>query len=477
MFTKSPLRIGDIIISINSVSLYDNPNVDDAYSALRKAGKRITLVAKKGEESLNSFLLHGIRRPVLPQNKIIHARRESINTTLTTQTSGTMGTTVSGESTQDLINDGAQSNDSTRTDNRNGSKSGRRGLIYNTLSGDSSIGLESVAMEKDLSCHEAFENPSKFISSPSSSRVTIIKNTHEEDIGIEVVEVTIGSGMLLAVSKITPRSPASSTDLKVGDVILAVNGNSFMNNPDARKAAFLVREAQREVYIEFKKFSSFPPAVLLDMQKSKSERTRVLKTELGANDVNESNSCGHNSNSRKLLPTLKEFEQNQKFALMNNSFNTQREEHECESSTKSLKLQEEGKVSKQKGFKKRQKVLVTVTKEHQKQKIGIDFAVLNNKLVLTEVSSTGLLRNAPLVFGDTILSINGVSFQLDPNLKEAFSVIKSAGRKVTLEILKTEHSFHKRNVRVSTKSCIPAPLFCNRRRKIEHVDLAIKLVK
>jgi len=111
--------------------------------------------------------------------------------------------------------------------------------------------------------------------------------------------------------------------------------------------------------------------------------------------------------------------------------------------------------------------LITVTKEYKGQKIGIDFAMLNNKLVVTEVSPKGLLRNAPLVFGDTILSINGVSFRQDPDAKEAYSLIKKAPEKVTIEILKTEYAHDRGNSGASTKSCIPTTLFC-RRKKSDH---------
>lgn len=307
MFANTPLLIGDIIISINGINLHDNADVVDAYSALGKPGKQITLVAKKGEESLNEFLLDGSRQPLLPKDK----RRGSINTSLTSQTSGTMGTSVSGESTRDLIRDCTKSYDSSLTESRN-------------------------------------------------------------------------------------------------------SGQSNCTNSRTKEA-------------------------------------------------NDAKSRGPISNSGKMVHMLEEVEENQESASMNSFADSQRGKYECKSPATGLKLQEEGKDSKQKGKKKRQKVLITVTKKSKGQKIGIDFAILNNKLVVSEVSPTGLLRNAPLVFGDTILSINGVSFQLDPIAKEAFSLVKNAREKVTLEILKTQYAPDKRNDGVSTKSCISAPLFCHRR--------------
>ena len=302
IFANTPLLIGDIIISINGINLHDNADVVDAYSALGKPGKQITLVAKKGEASLNEFLLDGRSQPFLPKDK----RQGSINTSLTSLTSGTMGTSVSGESSRDMIRDCTKSYDSALTGSRNSSQSNRT-------------------------------------------------NSRTDD-------------------------------------------------------------------FEF------------------DEEIEASKTNSEANDTN---SRGPISNSGKMLHMLEEVKENQ----------------ESESPATSLRLQEEMKDSKQKGKKKRQKVLITVTKRNKGQKIGIEFTLLNNKLVVSEVSPTGLLRNAPLVFGDTILSINGVSFKIDPIAKEAFSLIKNAREKVTLEILKTEY---KRDVGVSNKSCM-SPLFWSRR--------------
>merc|ERR1712008_91151 len=55
LFAKTPLQIGDTILSINSICLQKNTDVVDAYAAL-KSGNRVTIVAKKGEKSLNEFL-------------------------------------------------------------------------------------------------------------------------------------------------------------------------------------------------------------------------------------------------------------------------------------------------------------------------------------------------------------------------------------------------------------------------------------
>jgi len=113
-----------------------------------------------------------------------------------------------------------------------------------------------------------------------------------------------------------------------------------------------------------------------------------------------------------------------------------------------------------------------VTKEYQGQKVGIGVERLNNKLVVTEVSPRGLLRNAPLVHGDTVLSINEVSFRNNPSAKEAFLVVNDAPEKVTFEILKTEHFDHVISNGVSRKSCVSVPFFCSRQRKVDHAHIS-----
>ena len=429
VFKRTSLRIGDIIISINSVSFFDHPDIFDAYSALGKPGKRITLVAKRGEKSLNDFLLDRKGQADLPQTK--SPGRKSISTALTAQTSGAMAS-VSEESAQYLKNDGTRSHNSTLSGNRSNAESTKHGETR-TLSGKDNESLESADAKKGNEINlDEMSNP--------SCHITITKNTHDDPIGLDVAKVATGWGMLLAISKIVPGSKASLTELKVGDVILTVNGTSFRNNPDLLSVISLVREAQRQVCIEFQKLSSFSQAIQLDLQKS--------------------------------LSMLEMAEQSQKSTSMNRSVENQGGEQEYKMTSNSLLLHDEGGESKQKGSTKRQKVLVTVTKDHPGQKIGLDFALLDDKLVVTDVSPKGLLRNAPLVYGDTILSINGVSFQQEPIPKEAYDLIKQARKKVTIEILKVQYAHNNAisgaNNGVSTKSCIPATLICGRRKKIDH---------
>ena len=330
-FAKTALRVGDVIITINGTNLCHNNDVVDAYSALRRPGERTTIVAKKGEGSLDCFLQADGRQQHLSNEKNVYGGRGSINTALTSQTSGT---NLSREPTRYLKN--VKSYDTSRDRMRITSK-------------------------------EQKEQPSVYFES------------------------------------LTKRDVNRNNIIDVGDE-------------------------------ESKKFDA-------------SDDTSTLESD----------------------------KDNRKTTEINSSSSSKREEHDYDSLASCLKIPVEGKDARKKSSTKRQKVLVTVTKEYQKQNIGIEFALLNNKLVVNEINPRGLLRNAPLVFGDTILSINGISFQDDPILKEAFDLVKNAPRKVTLEILKTKIIYRKEDSGVGTKSCIPTTLFCSQRRRTDQVYTSRKL--
>jgi len=405
VFKKTPLRIGDIIVSINRMSFFNNADIFDAYAALWKSEKRITLVAKKGEESLNEFLLSQRGQVDSPQAKALNG---SVNTGLTLQSSGTLGTNASGKSKIHHKNDGSKSSSSMLSDERDTSRSSRSSKSRETPSENGNVSSASNDLDEE---------------SNSSRRITIRKNRHDEFIGLELSEVATAWGTLLTVSRITPGSKAASSELQVGDAILTVNGISFKNNPNASSAISLLRKSQKEVCIEFQKFSSFSAAVKADLQKSINVSD---DSELLANSMI---SHGEGNNAKKKVP------------------------------------------------KKRQKVLVTVTKDHKGQKIGLDFAFIHDKLVVTDVHPKGLLRNAPLTYGDVILSINGVNFDKEPNAKDAYGAVKNAPKKVTLEILKVEYAQQKPdNIGVAKKSCIPGTLICSRRKKTESEEnIAMRL--
>jgi hypothetical protein len=118
------------------------------------------------------------------------------------------------------------------------------------------------------------------------------------------------------------------------------------------------------------------------------------------------------------------------------------------------------------------KLWMTVRKEFQHQQVGISFAVVNQRLLVTKVSPSGMLRGTPLVPGDIILSINKKDFRSDPHPEEAFRLVKEAPFEVILEILKTGYVADDQISGLGTKSCLHGPFLCARSRKKgeDHLD-------
>ena len=62
LFGRTPLRVGDVVLSVNSFSFQDNADAGLASSVIRSADKDITIVARKSESSLHDFLLNQANR-------------------------------------------------------------------------------------------------------------------------------------------------------------------------------------------------------------------------------------------------------------------------------------------------------------------------------------------------------------------------------------------------------------------------------
>jgi len=436
-FTNTPIRTGDIILSINNMNLY-NTNVIGAYSALGKSGQRITLVAKKGGESLNDFLLDGRGQSVNQEGKSLSGQPSIISLV----TAGTVGTTISGGSERGESSFSEESLDDTLTD---GVISFSPNRIRESNTQKKSFSTPSTTRD-DFEFDEQSYGASLF-GYNASSTITIVKTYRDEDVGLELMVISTEWGRLLAVSRISPRSLASDTDLKVGDAILTINGTSLRRNPSVERASSLVRGAPRLVTIEFQKLSSFSPAVPMDrteLQVKENETPKLKST---------------NSPESHTSQSLEELLGKEKLFFSGGPLSSgQQKEGEFQSSP-----------CRPKSSGKRQKLRVIVTKEYKGQEVGIDVQVVNDNLIVKKVSSKGLLRNAPLVYGDTILSINGVSFKNDPDVEEAVKVVKNAPRQVAFEVLKTKNIYDEKSDE-KTKSCVPKLLFCSRRKEEEKVN-------
>jgi C-terminal processing protease CtpA/Prc len=463
-FAKTPLRIGDIILSINNISLHENVDVVNAYAALGESGNRITVVAKKGQESLNDFLLDGRWEPVIQKDEIILNDRRSTSTPSSIRTAGTAGTTKSGTTTIGSPEDEATFNDSNFKEKTNI----RHEQVGNSpQSVENTIPFHPSSRTDQLEFDEVSYGASLYGYNSSSSIRIVMDASSTEDVGFEIREADTEWGRLLTVAKITPHSLVSTTHLKVGDAILAINGVDFRKNPDAERAASLLKISQGEVCIEYQKRSRYLPAVPVDLCEQKEEVP--IKTKDLASVGNSSELISRSG--QVAIPILEEAEVNGKSLSMNSSItNDQYRGREVHSTERSSKGQENSKRHGQHSMKmKRQKVWITVTRG-KGQKVGINLATLNDKLVVTKLSSSGLLRNAPLVPGDTILSINKVDFRLNPNAKEAYLLVNDAPKHITFEILKTGYDSNDKSNDVGTKTCVLGSILCvtGRRKRVNY---------
>ena len=87
-------------------------------------------------------------------------------------------------------------------------------------------------------------------------------------------------------------------------------------------------------------------------------------------------------------------------------------------------------------------IVLTVTKKDSSQEVGISMGTVKGVLYVTRLSATSLFVGKPILPGDTILSINNISFRKDAATKDAFAAIVNAPNTVTIELKKTANQEH-----------------------------------
>jgi hypothetical protein len=87
-------------------------------------------------------------------------------------------------------------------------------------------------------------------------------------------------------------------------------------------------------------------------------------------------------------------------------------------------------------------IVLTVTKRHPSQEVGISMGTVKGVLYVTRLSPTSLFVGKPILPGDTILSINNICFRKDAVTKDAFAAIVNAPNTVTVELKKTSNQEH-----------------------------------
>lgn len=251
--------------------------------------------------------------------------------------------------------------------------------------------------------------------------------------------------------------------LQAGDIILNINGTNFRDDPDAEKAANLITNAKKVVNIEYQKISSFFPAVPVELSEQPVPKQKEVHFVLPAEHLIESES--RSSDQHAFSANFDDVSSNAKDSTVNDDYSEQGYAPSMESYSR---LVEENKKVTHEYYQysnesKRQRMWITVTRRRQGG-VGLNLAKQNGKVVVTKVSLSGILRNAPLRPGDTILSINDIDFRSNPNAKEALNIVNHGPRKLTFEVLKTAGEYSEENE--STKMClIGSILFGGNRRK------------
>jgi hypothetical protein len=437
-FAQTPLRAGDVILSINDVGLVQNANVFDAYSALEKAGDEISILVRKSSESLNEFLNshkeiatdHSQRsNPFTAEEKTSAAVSQTIQRNFSTSGSeGSVGVEHKGMS----IPYSKEKNGPTSSHLKYPSPGGESFVFYEKAYGTSQDGYNS------------------------SKKIKIVKSHPQESIGLELTPVETERGKVLLVTNIFPRSKAANTKIQVGEAILAINGVDFRCHPDAEKALATIRRARKNVNIEVHQLSLYPLEISSDDPNQQDNSTSHERN--NDENVRPRVFC---SNDHMIYQTCTPKIAG-KLLGIRSIWGLRRKDESI-----FMKSSRKNDVSEAPVPNDHSKVWIRVTKEHPSEKVGISFATLEKNLVVTNVSPSGLLRGTPILPGDTVLSINRVDFRVDPDARYAFELVSMATDEVLFEVLKTGYTVDVDTI--ESISCLGRHFGCRRKKRQEHI--------
>ena len=286
----------------------------------------------------------------------------------------------------------------------------------------------------------------------AARRITILKKHPMDRIGVKLKRMQTEWGAVLVVSKIDPKSPIDGKDIKVGDIIVAVNDISFRDEPIPERAAKIIQFALREVTIEYQK--KFKPAV----PPARPHRMQVTETVLpnGRTIVKtETFDAGEKSIGIKIeevqVPIRSSGSDDVSALASNIGFSTVTNAIPDNGSVDDLLGEYQSRTGSSKGSEDVAKVqrqppvprkgndtmVLTVRKKKPSQEVGISMGTTKGSLYITRVSPTGLFAGKPILPGDKVISINNESFRENPVLKDAFAIILNSPDHVAIEIQKT----------------------------------------
>lgn len=442
-FIHTPLRIGDILLSINDIDLEQNVDVVGAYAALGKSDDEVSIVARKAAESLDEFLRN--RKEIIK----VHACRlcgeneaTSVKTSQETSQKGASSNKSLGSKKEQQREDQTNIKCAQRT---------QQNRIHDVRSKSFEFEEESYG--------------ASFNGYNSSKMIKITKSHPQESIGFDLVPVATEWGNLLTISDITPRSQAAETPIRVGDAILAINGVDLRVHPNVESALSVIKRARTDVNIELQQLSLYPTDF-----PSKESSLKECTTILEPDNVGVVRTRTFDSNDEFL-------KQRETMRISGNvdhhpprnarlKEDSDPKDPRVEKPTAPTNLDIVGDDIGPPKTKQHRKVWVAIKKEFPNEKVGISFASLERRLIVTNVSPSGLLRATPVLPGDTILSINGVDFSRDPDVKYAFELVSGAVEEVLLEILKTGFPVNVESD--TTNKCLWRKFGCGQRTKQEY---------
>ncbi|KAG7361548.1 PDZ domain containing protein [Nitzschia inconspicua] len=442
-FVHTPLRVGDILLSINDVDLERNADVVGAYSALGKSTNEISIVARKAAESLNDFLQN---RKELAR---LYSSKHAVGAKKNLENAGTEAVerSVSTEKNRELVQVKSAKAENSPTNHDRKSPNSVPQLFE----------FDEEAYGASLHGY----NSSKYI------RIT--KSHPQEEVGIHLMPVVTEWGNLLTVSKIMPRTIAARANISVGDAILAINGVDFRENADAKTAFAVMKRAMSDIRMELQPLSLFPTEISSKESKLKDNITVLEADSVG---VVRTRTFDSNDDFISQTGTLKISGKLEAVPVGEEKWNAGTVRKTPVRNGLPESQDEDEAIIPSPTPKNHRKVWVTVKKSHPSEKVGISFAALERRLIVTNICPSGLLRGTPVLPGDTILSINGVDFSLDPDVKYASELVATATEDVLLEILKTGYAVDVDNN--NSKSCFRRKFGCGQHKRQEY---AVRLVR
>ena len=274
-----------------------------------------------------------------------------------------------------------------------------------------------------------------------AKKLTLKKFSASEQLGLAIQSQLTQWGTLLVTTAIAPSSRLALVGLKEGDVVLSVNGVDFTEDPDASRAMNLIRNnGDGDIEIEYQRVQDNQDGPKVEtpqvetIETFKPDGTKCMRTERRNPDGSIFVKIEEIGPDNPLDVTIDE-PQGSFIGNFDRSEATGWDDASLQHSFREPSINSRRATSPGSNLLAPQNVLVE--KAHPTQDVGINLATLRGVLYVRAISTKGLLVGKPILPGDTILSINGVDFRKEPNVREAMSVMSKSTSKITFRILKT----------------------------------------